>query len=54
MMVPSVKKCARSGILGTQAVLWAGIGCVFGLLGERAVAWERRGGSKRAVESGSR
>lgn len=26
----------RLSSLGTQAVLWAGIGCVFGLLGERA------------------
>ena len=28
----------RVSSLGTQAVLWAGIGCVFGLLGERAEA----------------
>jgi predicted cobalt transporter CbtA len=26
----------RLSSLGTQAVLWAGIGCIFGLLGERA------------------
>ena len=26
----------RLSSLGTQVVLWAGIGCVFGLLGERA------------------
>jgi predicted cobalt transporter CbtA len=26
----------RISSLGTQAVLWAGIGCIFGLLGERA------------------
>jgi hypothetical protein len=30
----------RLSSLGTQAVLWAGIGCAFGLLGERA---SRRG-----------
>ncbi len=26
----------RLSSLGTQLVLWAGIGCIFGLLGERA------------------
>lgn len=33
----------RLSSLGTQAVLWAGIGCVFGLLGERAETREQRG-----------
>jgi len=41
----------RLSALGTQAVLWAGIGCVFGLLGERA---ETRESSTIVAEGGSR
>ncbi len=44
----------RLSSLGTQAVLWAGIGVVFGLLGERAEAREGRGVSKLAAEGGTR
>lgn len=43
----------RLSSLGTQAVLWAGIGCVFGLLGERAEARKRRGVTA-AAEGGVR
>ncbi len=39
----------RLSSLGTQAVLWAGIGCVFGLLVERAGARE----TARAVPDGA-
>jgi predicted cobalt transporter CbtA len=44
----------RLSSLGTQAVLWAGIGCVFGVLGERAEAREGRGVSNLAAEGGVR
>lgn len=39
----------RLSALGTQAVLWGGIGCVFGLLGELAEAR----GAARAVQGGA-
>ena len=42
----------RLSSLGTQAVLWAGIGCVFGLLSERAAA-RRTGDTARAVPEGN-
>ncbi len=44
----------RVSSLGTQAVLWTGIGCVFGLLGERAEAREKRGVTAAAAEGGVR
>ena len=42
----------RLSSLGTQAVLWAGIGCVFGLLMERA-APRKAEGAARAVPDGT-
>ena len=43
----------RLSSLGTQAVLWAGIGCVFGLLAERAAS-RGAGEMARSVTQGSR
>lgn len=44
----------RLSALGTQAVLWAGIGCSFGLLGERAEARRTRPGSTFSLQGGPR